>query len=46
MAKFARKLFGWEWDNMIFSVTIWMGMEEPDLLGNGLDGNSNCDLSR
>ena len=25
---------------------VWMGMAERDLLGNGLDGNGNCDLSR
>ena len=43
---FARYVVGWEWDNMMFSVTIWMGMGERDLLGNDLDGISNSDLSR
>ena len=46
MSIFTRYLFGWEWDNMIFSETTWMVMGEHDLLGNGLDGNGNCDLSR
>ena len=31
---------------MMFSVTIWMGMGERDLLGNDLDGIGNSDLSR
>ena len=31
---------------MIISVTIWMGIRERDWLGNGLDGNGTCDLSR
>ena len=30
---------------MMFSVTIWVGMGERDLLGNGLGGNGNYDLS-
>ena len=39
-------IVGWEWDNLMFSVTIWMGMGERDLLGNDLDGTGNSDLSR
>ena len=31
---------------MMFSVTIWMGMGERDLLGNDLDGIGNFDSSR
>ena len=31
-------LCGWEWNNMIFPVTIWMGKGERDVLGKGLDG--------
>ena len=31
---------------MMFSVTIWMGMGERDLLGSDLDGIGNSDLSR
>jgi hypothetical protein len=31
---------------MISVVTVWMGMGSGHLLGNGLDGNGNCDLSR
>ena len=31
---------------MMFSVTIWMGMGERDLLGNDLDGIGDSDLSR
>ena len=31
---------------MMFSVTIWMGMGERDLLGDDLDGIGISDLSR
>ena len=30
----------------MFSVAIWVGMEERDLLGDDLDGIGNSDLSR
>ena len=41
-----RDFVGWEQRDMMSLGTIWMGMGIYHLLGYGLDGYVNCDLSR